>query len=302
MSDAAPSIAVVGLGELGSTLAAGLGRSGAAVRVFTRPRAGAEGRRAIEVRLAETGAVGCESLEGAARGAAAVLAAVPASASTDVALAGAPHLERGALYADLSAAAPADKRDAAAHVAASGALYVDAAVLGTVAMSGLGVPILASGPGAERFRELMAPLGMRVTAIDAPPGHASLVKLLRSVFMKGRDALVLEMVLAAQRYGLEDVVIDSIEGPGERVPFRALAERVLSALAVHAGRRADELAASSEVLADAGVAPVVTDASAERLRRLADSGIREAFGGERPGDAREVLRALERLSASVGDR
>jgi 3-hydroxyisobutyrate dehydrogenase-like beta-hydroxyacid dehydrogenase len=181
-----------------------------------------------------------------------------------------------------------------------GALYVDAAVLGTVATSGFEVPIVASGPGAHGWRALVDPEGLVVEAIDAPAGHATLLKLLRSVYMKGRDALILEMMLAARRYGLEDRVAESIKGPGEMVPFAALAERVLCALAVHAERRADELFASSEVVRAAGVDPVITRAGSEVLRRLAGLELRDTFDRERPADAAQVLAAIDERSGRQG--
>jgi 3-hydroxyisobutyrate dehydrogenase-like beta-hydroxyacid dehydrogenase len=132
--------------------------------------------------------------------------------------------------------------------------------------------------------------------LDGPAGTAARLKLVRSVFMKGRDALVLEMMLAARRLGVEDEVARSIAGPGEQVPFTELSERVLRALAVHAGRRAEELDSSAALLRELGVDPLVTEAGAERLRRLAATGLRERLGGERPPDGRATLDAAEEAS------
>ena len=121
-------------------------------------------------------------------------------------------------------------------------------MLGTVETEGHSVPLLVSGPGAERFARTFEPLGFVVSTIDGPAGRSSLVKLLRSVYTKGRDALILEMLLAARRYGLEGVVLESFQGKGEGVPFPQLATRVLGSLALYADRRADELDACDEVL------------------------------------------------------
>jgi hypothetical protein len=113
--------------------------------------------------------------------------------------------------------------------------------------------------------------------------------------MKGRDALILEMLLAARRHSLERSVIESIGGAGEQVPFPDLATRVLGSLALYAGRRSDELAASAEVLAAAGVEPIVTSAGVERLRLLAELDLAEHFHGERPNTLEEVLTLIEEL-------
>jgi 3-hydroxyisobutyrate dehydrogenase-like beta-hydroxyacid dehydrogenase len=290
--------AFIGFGELGSSLAEGLGRSGVhLVRAYTRERSAPAAAASLEDRLRRAGAQRCASLEQAVAGATAVLSVVPAGDSRAVAEQCAPLLDRGAFYVDLTASAVAEKQAGAALVAQAGALYVDAAVLGTVATSGFEVPILVSGPGADGWKALVDGDGLVVDVLDAPAGHATLVKLLRSVYMKGRDALILEMMLAARRYGLENRVAESIRGPGEQVPFPALAERVLCALAVHSKRRADELLASSEVVREAGVDPRVTLAGADVLRHLAELDLRERFDRERPSSGDQVLAAIEALGS-----
>jgi 3-hydroxyisobutyrate dehydrogenase-like beta-hydroxyacid dehydrogenase len=263
------AIALIGHGELGSVLGEALARVHD-VRAWSRSREG--------------------TLEEALQGAALVISAVPGSASEQVAGQVLPLIDRDACFADLTAGPP----DAKERAAARHAFYADGAVLGTVATSGHEVPIAAAGAGAERFRELVAPAGLRVDVLtDAPAGTAARLKLIRSVYMKGRDALVLEMMLAARRLGVEEAVVRSIAGPGEQVPFSELSERVLRALAVHAGRRAEELDSSAALLRELGLEPTMTEAGAERLRWLAGLGLRERFGGERPADGRATLDAAD---------
>jgi hypothetical protein len=83
--------------------------------------------------------------------------------------------------------------------------------------------------------------------------------------MKGRDALIVEMMEGARRYGLEKAVIQSIPHPSGSESFDALVERVLTALVKHSQRRAAELRDASSLLKNVGVLPTMTDAAAERL-------------------------------------
>jgi 3-hydroxyisobutyrate dehydrogenase-like beta-hydroxyacid dehydrogenase len=296
-----PDFAFIGFGELGSSLAEGLGRSGAhRLRAYAPRRSQPSAAKQLEARLRRAGVRRSDSLQEVVAGATAVHSVVPARACREVAERSASALAAGAYYVDLSAAPVSEKEAAAELIARAGALYVDAAVLGTVAASGFEVPIVASGPGASGWQALVDPEGLVVEVIDAPAGHATLLKLLRSVYMKGRDALIVEMMLAARRYGLEDRVAASIQGPGEAVSFPALAERVLCALAVHAGRRADELLASSDVVTAAGIEPVMTHAGSEVLRNLARLDLRERFDGERPSSGKEVLALIDELSGGLG--
>jgi 3-hydroxyisobutyrate dehydrogenase-like beta-hydroxyacid dehydrogenase len=296
-----PVFAFIGFGALGSSLATGLGRSAASVvRTYTRqPSLNESG---LQERLRRTRAHRSSSLQEAVRGATAVLSTVPPGASLEVAEACARCLEQGTYYVDLTAAPVAEKEAAAIAITEAGALYVDAAVLGTVEVSGFEVPIVASGPGAVGWQALVSPEGLKVEAIDAPAGHATLLKLLRSVYMKGRDALIVEMMLAARRYGLEDRVAESIQGPGETVAFAALTERVLCSLALHAGRRADELLASGEVLGAAGIDPIMSRAGAHVLRNVADLELGHAFDGVRPTSGQAVLASIDERSGGFTRR
>lgn len=291
-------LAVVGFGELGASLAEGLSRSGRHVlRVYTR--GGSYPNKAASRRLAAAGLKPSASVAEAISGADAVLSVVPVGSAGDVAREAAATIKRGALYVDLSSSAPEAKRQAGDALSEAGAAFVDAAVLGTVAVSGFEVPILASGPGAREFEQLAAAEGLQVRVIDGPVGKAALVKLLRGIYLKGRDALIVEMLLAARRNDLQEVVIASIESPGERVEFSALADRVLQGVAIHAARRADELAAASEAVRAAGLDPALTKAGEQTLRRIAALGLRERFGTERPDDAEAVLAAIDELDRAL---
>lgn len=285
------TVALIGSGELGGALAPPLARVHRVV-AWSRPRPG------LRERITVAGAIPATSLEEAVEDADAVLCALPAAVAPAVALDVLRRIPRGALLADLASSAPEEKQEAAGVAARAGVSYADAAVLGTVAVSGASVSIVAAGDGAERLAALLRPAGMRIDVITGEAGRAARLKLIRSVYMKGRDALVLEMMLAARCHGLEREVARSISGPGEEVPFPALVERVLTGLAVHAERRADELEASAAVLRECGVKPIVTDAGRRRLRDPVILGLRERLRGERPASGSTTLDAIERAAAA----
>jgi 3-hydroxyisobutyrate dehydrogenase-like beta-hydroxyacid dehydrogenase len=131
---------------------------------------------------------------------------------------------------------------------------------------GVGTPALASGAGAERFAELLRPLGMPVDVVGSEPGDAAGLKLLRSVFMKGLAASVLESVEAASRRGGEDWLHREIAD----VIGEPLLERLLSGSVTHAERRRDEMDAAASYVGELGVEPRVAAAAAGWLRQLAE--------------------------------
>jgi 3-hydroxyisobutyrate dehydrogenase-like beta-hydroxyacid dehydrogenase len=291
------SVAFIGYGDFAHALAGGLSDAGVDLCAYVRPRADPAAAEARRGRMRSAGVHAAGSPAEALATAEVIIAAVPASAAGEVTEQCAPHLRSGQLYIDPSSARPSAKRRAAELVDAAGAEYVDAAVLGTVITSGAQVPMLAAGGGAVRWQEEAATVGLNVTAIAGQAGDAARVKLLRSVYMKGRDALILEMLLAARRHGVEEAVLNSIGGPGEQVPFPSLADRVMCSLAVYAERRADELADAASLVRDVDIEPLMAEAGENRLRQLAASGLAERFGGERPPDLAAVLSALDALES-----
>ena len=240
-------VAVLGLGEAGGTLASGLAAAGCDVHGWDPLVATAD---------APTVAVADADL---------VLSLTTAAHALDAARSVVSALDARQVYADLNTAAPAVKRDVAAVVGASGAAFADVALLGPVPSRGVGTPTLASGAGAERFAELVRPLGMPVEVVGVEPGDAAGLKLLRSVFMKGLAAAALESMDAARRRGADEWLRREIA----EVIGEPLLDRLLSGSVTHAARRREEMEAAATYLEELGVEPRVSRAAAGWLERLA---------------------------------
>lgn len=248
------AVAVLGLGEAGATIAAGLAEAGCSVRGLD-PAAGTPPAD-VEPAAAPADAV---------RDAELVLSLTAAAHAVAAAKSVAPALGPGQLYADLNTTAPELKVEVAAVVRPTGAAFADVALLGTVPALGMRTPAVASGDGAARFAQLLRPLGMPVEVVGSEPGDAAGRKLLRSVFMKGLAASVLESVEGARRAGAEEWLRAEIAG----VIGEPLLERLLSGSVTHAGRRRDEMAAAAAHLEEVGVEPRVARAAAAWLESLA---------------------------------
>ena len=247
-------VAVLGLGEAGGTIAAGFAAEGCVVRGWD-PVAG------LSSGAVERTATPAEAVAEAAL----VLSLATAAHAVEAAASVASSLTAGQLYADLNTSAPALKGDVAAVIHPTGAGFTDVALLGTVPALGVRTPALASGDGAERFAELVRPLGMPVEVVGDEPGDAAGLKLLRSVFMKGVAASALESVEGAKARGADAWLRRQI---GE-VLGEPLLERLLSGSVTHAERRLVEMEAAAAYLEELGVEPRVSRAAAGWLGQLA---------------------------------
>ena len=254
------TVALLGLGEAGSILAADLVAAGASVRGFDPVNAGAIAGidRAADARAAVDGSD-------------VVLSVTAAAAALEAAGDAAGGLREGQVYADLNASGAALKRAVAAVVAPTGARFADVALMGVVPRDGLRTPALVSGPGAQAFAERLGPLGMPVEVLGEEPGGAAARKLLRSVFMKGMAASCLESLRAARAAGCEDWMREEIEGVLAGADA-ALLERLVTGSARHATRRIGEVADARELLAELGVEPRVTVAAGGWLAQLESEG------------------------------
>ncbi len=248
-------VAVLGLGEAGSLFAADLVVAGANVRGYDP---------AVE---APPGVIGCHDESDAVSRSALVLSVNSAADAMDAMRAGIGALNPGAVWADLNTSSAGLKRDLGALAVRHGARFADVAIMSPVPGKGLAVPMLASGEGAKCFAELLVGSGANVEVLEAPAGAAATRKLLRSVFYKGLAAAVLEALWAAEAAGEETWMREHISSELEAAD-RALIQRLEQGTFRHARRRAEEMAAASELLVELGVAPRVSAASLEILRSI----------------------------------
>jgi 3-hydroxyisobutyrate dehydrogenase-like beta-hydroxyacid dehydrogenase len=130
-------------------------------------------------------------------------------------------------------------------------------------------PALASGPAVEEFVTIMLPLGMPVESAGCEAGQAATRKLLRSIVMKGVAQLLLEALEAAEAADLGAETWENLVAQLSSID-EALLRRLVTGTAAHAARRVDEMEATVELLEELNVDPVMTIATAARLRRMAD--------------------------------
>ena len=257
MNPPPPVVAVLGLGEAGSAIAAGLCAAGAVVRGYDpRVRPG-------------PGLTACAGDADACRGAAVVVSLTCAHEAEGALRAALPGMDREAIYADLNTASSAQKAGLADLAAAAGIGFADVALMAPVPGYGLRTPMLTSGPAAAQFARDFGQLGAEVDVLPGPPGAAAARKLVRSVFYKGLAAAVVEALRGARAAGCEDWLRDNIARELANAGAGTL-DRLEQGSVQHAVRRTDEMAAAAEQLRRLGVPPRIATASEQWLRQLAE--------------------------------
>jgi 3-hydroxyisobutyrate dehydrogenase-like beta-hydroxyacid dehydrogenase len=185
--------------------------------------------------------IGASTASDAAAGAEAVFSVVTADQAHEAALAALPGLAKGALFFDCNSCAPQTKVRTATEVDAAGGRYVDVAVMAPVHPRLHRTPLLISGPHVEAAARALAALGMSARIHEGPVGASSSVKMIRSIMMKGLEALVCECVLAGRKAGVIETVLDSLDDTYPGFDWKKRSAYMLERVMTHGVRRAAEM-------------------------------------------------------------
>ena len=290
----AVSFAFIGFGEAGSEVSAGLLDNGVEkIQTYDILLDVPAERQRMLARAAEIGVKACDSIAEAVVGVDIVFATVTCSACLVVAEEAAKHLHPQQYYLDFNSISPGKKRKVRDLIKPSGAHFVEGSVMANVPGNRQAVPMFIGGDGGEAFIQMAGPYGMDLTFIQEEVGQASACKMVRSVTMKGIEALYLECMQAARHFGIEDEVLDSVIDSMKGRDWREKCDFNMPRSVIHAKRRSDEMDNVAETLREIGQEPRMAEATAETLRWCASLGLKEKYKNHLASGYSEVLDAIE---------
>jgi 3-hydroxyisobutyrate dehydrogenase-like beta-hydroxyacid dehydrogenase len=294
-----PRLCFIGFGEAGQAIASGLRDTGietvAAWDILFPEAQGAPLKQAG----ATMGARVATSAVDAARGADIIISAVTAASSLEAARSVEPHLTGQPYFLDINSVSPGRKKETAQLLGAK-ARYVDVAILAPIHPARHQTPLLLAGPHAETVMPLLIDeLEMRGAIAGDEVGQAAGLKMIRSVMIKGIEALTLECFLAAKRAGIVDEVAASLKNNYPTLDWNKVIEYNIERMASHGVRRADEMDQVVETLKELGLDPLMAAATSARQREM-------GLIGKQP-DVRKTLKEgrvamLDAVSAAAKDR
>jgi 3-hydroxyisobutyrate dehydrogenase-like beta-hydroxyacid dehydrogenase len=267
-----PRLGFIGFGEAGQAIAAGLREAGiegvaAWDILFPQP----EGVRLCQACDA-MGARIATSAADAVRGADVIVAAVTAASSLEAAQSVAPHLSGNPYYLDINSVSPGRKQRTA-KLLEGAARYVDVAILAPIHPKRHQTPLLLAGPHASPVMPLLIDeLEMQGVIAGEAIGAAAGLKMIRSVMIKGIEALTAECFLAAQRAGIVEEVAASLKNNYPSLDWGTVIDYNLERMASHGIRRADEMDQVAETLRELGLDPLMASATSIRQRELGEIG------------------------------
>ena len=202
------------------------------------------------------------------------------------------YLEKEQVYIDLNTVTPQLKKEMNQLISISGAEFIEVAILGTISSYGFKSPMLACGVKAQEFGDFLNSMGFSVKVLSEKIGTASYMKMLRSIFAKGVESLLFEMLVAAEKCDLMEPVMDAIVAHMDNSSFLKIADTWVTTNVQHAERRADEMDHVIQTLKQLDVHPIMSMATQERLRKCASTNLKEQFENAKDLDYQRVIKSM----------
>ncbi|QNK46759.1 NAD(P)-dependent oxidoreductase [Brevibacterium sp. PAMC23299] len=250
-------VGIIGFGEVGQVFAKGLLEK--TKHVFIYDILLEKNKNLITEKINNIGVQAVDGIEQIGECCTLIISLVNSSASEVVAAEVAKGIRKGTVFLDLTTSTPLVKSKSEKIIVSNGGIYVDASIMGTVATEQQQVPLLIAGEQSVKVQALLNSLGFNCQAINHPNGGAASIKLLRSIFMKGLEALILETMITAKNYGVSDEVMQSISKTINNNDFTTFANALITTHVIHKNRRYKEVLDSCNLIKEAELSPFVTE-------------------------------------------
>lgn len=287
-------LAFIGFGEAGQAFARSLRAAGAGSLAAHDVLQGTPRGQVLEAAAVTLGVRLAGSHAAAVRGADVIVSAVTAGRCLDAVGALAPALAPGQIVLDINSVSPGCKAEAAARVRATGAAYVDMAVMAPVHPRLHRTPVFVAGDLAGPAEAALRSLGFDFRIAGPEPGQAAAIKMIRSLFVKGVEALTVQTLTAAARAGCLDTITASLADTYDGLSWQSFAPYQFERVARHGPRRAEEMRECARSLAEAGFAEgaALAEAVAALHQAAGGNGADPAGCDTLQGATTEMLKAL----------
>ncbi|MBO6719493.1 MAG: NAD(P)-dependent oxidoreductase [Rhizobiaceae bacterium] len=289
-------IAFIGFGEAGRAFAASLRNRNLSISAYDVQFGGPDDA-AFRVAAHERNVKLADSAEAAVADADWVFSAVTAADSLEAARSVSEVLKPGQVYFDINSVSAGRKKETAALLGPSGATYVDVAVMAPVDSRGHQTPLLVAGPVEGEIAAGLSRLGFGFELVGKEIGGATAIKMVRSLFVKGLEAITVQALLAADAAGCFDNVYASLSGSYPKLGWPEFPTYNFERVTRHGLRRAAEMrecaASMKELGFPAGFA--LADAIADLQQEIGSLGIRLDPGD----DLTDALATVGRMRAAA---
>lgn len=250
----------------------------------------------LSARLSARGIQPSETLAAAIQGADWIFSLVTADQAAAAAGDCAKHIRHGQRFFDANSCSPGTKRANQTTIEAAGGHYIDVAVMSPVDPSFAATPLLISARQGATVTSELNDVGFNARYVSEDVGRASATKMIRSIMVKGIEALTAECLLAARSLDLDASVIASLDKSYPGFNWSIRAGYNLERMAVHGIRRAAEMREVVKTLEEIGLPSVMTHGTVAWQQQVGDLNMRDA-DSDFATLATQLLTALDQPSS-----
>ncbi|NLY64248.1 MAG: NAD(P)-dependent oxidoreductase [Alcaligenaceae bacterium] len=201
-----------------------------------------------------------------------------------------PWLRPGALYIDMTTADPEHMVQAAQLAARHDIHFTDVAVMGAVGLLKHKTTLICAGTGAAQTVELFETIQTPISIKGNRAGDAATLKLLRSVFTKGLEALAVECLVAAEKKDLRPTLYEVLSDI-DATPLSTFLETLVITHTTHAPRRLKEVTEAKRQLTLNNIEPLVSTGVESLFARTS-----QALEHSLPGEEKTIESSLTWLA------
>jgi len=266
-------VTIVGFGEAGPVFGKHLLDAGFSVTAWDKRQDDASTAKQQIAKTHDLGITPGETMHKAVSSADLVISTVTASQAIVAATQAVDGLQAGCQWLDLNSVSPSTKQAIHDVMVDKGVLFTEGVAMDTVPSKGAQVPILLCGPESHSLSQRLNDVGLNTKSVSPELGTASTTKLLRSILIKGMEALFAESIEAAGKVGMQDEVMASLQATYPGLDWQTAAGYQLSRATLHAERRASEMREAGKLVTQLGIKPIMSDAIAARQQNLFDRNV-----------------------------
>ncbi|MBW3698342.1 NAD(P)-dependent oxidoreductase [Vibrio sp. T187] len=230
-------------------------------------------RERILLEYIKQGVQGAFEVHEAIRGAQFIFSLVTTEQAENVAKTVSKTLTSKQVFLDCNSCSPQAKQRSAELVEACGATYIDVAIMAPVLGQASAIPLMISGKQAAEIEPTLTALGFKVNVVSEQVGAASSIKMIRSIMVKGLEALTTECLLAARKAGVESEVTESLNLTYPALPLEQLGQYHIERMVLHGERRFQELKQVSDTLSELNLNSSMVSGAMAWHRALGDMSV-----------------------------
>lgn len=204
---------------------------------------------------------------------------------------------RSLVYADCNAIAPQTVRNVGRIIEAAGGKFVDASIIGPPPVRSGFTRFYASGPAVDAFEELNA-FGLDVRPVSEHIGEASAVKMCYAALTKGLTALSTELLVAAEKLGVSEILRQEFEASQSALYKRM--EAGIPSMPERSRRWVGEMEEIAATFEHVGLTPKILEGAADMYRFVGRTELADQNPETRDPDM-NLEKIVARLAGSLSE-